>query len=137
MKITALYHLFTISANITEIQFPQEIFFLYITNFKPYCIEFTDSRTMKWTLVPSPIPVLSIILVYLYIIYVGGPKFMKDRRPYSLKGFMQCYNVFQVITNFLILYNVLVYGRPFTSMWKYCAFFDQISGENTEMVRKS
>ncbi|XP_067210194.1 very long chain fatty acid elongase AAEL008004-like isoform X1 [Linepithema humile] len=94
--------------------------------------EFTDLRTMRWALVPSPIPTLSIILVYLYIIYVSGPKFMKDRQPYSLKGFMQCYNVFQVIANFLIVFNIVVYGRPFTALWKYCDSFDQICGNNIE-----
>jgi len=93
---------------------------------------FTDARTIKWTLVPSPMPLIYISLVYLCIVYFAGPLFMKNRRPYSLKTFMQCYNIFQVIANFWIVFNIVTGGKPFASVWRYCESLDKICGRNTE-----
>ncbi|EZA51806.1 hypothetical protein DMN91_003402 [Ooceraea biroi] len=95
---------------------------------------FMDPRTIKWMLISSSIPITCIILVYLYVIYVAGPRFMKNRQPYSLKMFMQCYNIFQVITNFLLVFNMVTNGRPFTVVWRYCDSFDKICGDNSEKM---
>lgn len=94
-----------------------------------------DIRTIKWTLIPRPEPIISIVLVYLYIIYVAGPRFMKNRQPYSLKIFMQCYNVLQVVVNLWVMLNILMNGNPFAVLWKYCDSIDEMYGHNTEKVR--
>ncbi|XP_071641969.1 very long chain fatty acid elongase 1-like [Temnothorax longispinosus] len=93
---------------------------------------FTDARTMKWLLLSSPIPIIFISLAYLYVVYFTGPQFMKDRKPYSLKRFIQCYNLFQIVANFWIVFNIMTDGRPFTAVWRYCESLDQICGRNSE-----
>ncbi|XP_036143627.1 elongation of very long chain fatty acids protein 1 [Monomorium pharaonis] len=98
---------------------------------------FTDTRTIKWPFISSPIPIISISLVYIYVIYFAGPQFMKNRKPYSLKTFMQYYNLFQIIANFWLVFNVVTTGRPFVAIWKYCESFDKICGDNTEKQLKS
>ncbi|RLU23799.1 hypothetical protein DMN91_004007 [Ooceraea biroi] len=94
--------------------------------------EFMDPRTIKWILISSPMPVTCIVLVYLYIIYLAGPKFMKNRQPYSLKMFIQCYNVLQVILNFWLVFNGVRRGNPFKAVWRYYDSFDTVFGHNAE-----
>ncbi|KAL0120782.1 hypothetical protein PUN28_008459 [Cardiocondyla obscurior] len=80
----------------------------------------------------SPLYVIFISFAYWYTVYVFGPYFMKDRKPYSLKGFIQCYNIFQIVTNFWIVFNIVTNGGPFAAVWNYCEPFDQICGANSE-----
>ncbi|KAL6265318.1 hypothetical protein P5V15_002098 [Pogonomyrmex californicus] len=92
--------------------------------------QMADAQVMQWPLVPSSVPVISISIVYLYIIYFAGPRFMKDRKPYSLKTFIQCYNIFQVIANFWLVYNTVIFGKPFSAIWRFCDTFDEICGRD-------
>ncbi|XP_011865964.1 PREDICTED: elongation of very long chain fatty acids protein 4-like isoform X2 [Vollenhovia emeryi] len=86
----------------------------------------------KWLLFSSPTLVISTSLVYLYFVYFAGPQFMKNRKPYSLKQFIRCYNLFQIVANFLIVFNIMTKGRPFVALWKYCEPFDKICDRYTE-----
>jgi len=97
-------------------------------------IDFTDARTIKWPLISSAMPMIFISLIYLYVVYFAGPQFMKNKKPYSLKTFMQCYNIFQVITNFWLVFNIVTDGKPFAVVWRYCEPFDKIYGSNNEKV---
>ncbi|KAG5341193.1 ELOV1 protein, partial [Acromyrmex charruanus] len=80
-------------------------------------------------------PVFFISIVYLYIVYIAGPQFMKNRQPYSLKTFMQCYNLFQIISNAWITFNYMTYGRPFTVVWRFCGSLDEICGNYSEKIK--
>lgn len=55
-----------------------------------------DETVDSWFLMSSPLPVVSIVLVYLVFVLKIGPTFMKDRKPYDLKRIMVAYNAFQV-----------------------------------------
>ncbi|XP_036141247.1 elongation of very long chain fatty acids protein 4 [Monomorium pharaonis] len=92
---------------------------------------FTDPRTIKWTFISSPIPIISILLIYIYVVYFG-PQFMKNKKPYSLKTFIQCYNLFQIIANSWLMFNAVTNGRPFVAVWRYCDSFDDVCGDTTE-----
>lgn len=89
----------------------------------------------KWPLMSSPMPIISISLVYLYVIYIAAPNFMKNRPPYTLKTFIQCYNVFQVIVNSWLVYIAIMYGKPLAAVWRYCDTFDEIYGANSGKVQ--
>ncbi|XP_011155798.2 elongation of very long chain fatty acids protein 1 [Solenopsis invicta] len=93
---------------------------------------FTDVRTVKWLFVSSPMLIIFISLVYLFVVYFAGPRFMKNRQPYSCKAFMQGYNLFQIIGNFLLVFNFVTKGKPFAVVWMYCVPFDELCGSNTE-----
>nr|XP_050864808.1 elongation of very long chain fatty acids protein F-like isoform X2 [Vespula vulgaris] len=55
-----------------------------------------DPRVKDWVL-SNPSVVISILFSYLYFVLVCGPRFMKNRQPYSLKTFIRCYDIFQMI----------------------------------------
>lgn len=58
-----------------------------------YNIDTADYRTKDWFLVWSnPIYVWVITLLYLIITFLG-PRFMRNRQPYSLSGFLVVYNL--------------------------------------------
>ncbi|KAL2749771.1 elongation of very long chain fatty acids protein 1-like isoform X1 [Vespula maculifrons] len=60
-----------------------------------------------------------ILFSYLYFVLVCGPRFMKNRQPYSLKTFIRYYNVFQIVSNIFIVYK-LIKGGWFTKISIYC-----------------
>ncbi|XP_028048381.1 elongation of very long chain fatty acids protein 1 [Monomorium pharaonis] len=93
---------------------------------------FTDAQIIKWPFLSSPIPIIFISLVYIYIVYFIGPQFMRNRQPYSLKTFMQCYNFFQIIANSWLVFNIVTTGGSFDAIWRYCEPFDKLYANNTE-----
>ncbi|XP_076755738.1 very long chain fatty acid elongase AAEL008004-like [Xylocopa sonorina] len=83
--------------------------------------EVADPRTNDWFIVRSPVPVLLITFSYLYFVLRCGPRFMKDRTPYKLKGFIRCYNIFQIVTNAWIVYAILEAGW-YDDYFLYCVY---------------
>ncbi|CAH1114532.1 unnamed protein product, partial [Psylliodes chrysocephalus] len=71
---------------------------------------FTDPRVVKWTMMGSPVPTLSIIAVYLLLVLFILPAFMKNRKPYQITQIIKIYNIFQVATCVTIIYNTLNSG---------------------------
>lgn len=55
-----------------------------------------DETVDNWFLMSSPLPIASLIALYLVFVLKIGPTFMKDRKPYDLKKIMVIYNAFQV-----------------------------------------
>lgn len=51
-----------------------------------YWIEHGDPRNVNYPLMSGgPLPVLTIVLVYLLFVTKIGPKIMKNRKPFELK----------------------------------------------------
>ncbi|XP_066586980.1 very long chain fatty acid elongase 7-like [Prorops nasuta] len=79
-------------------------------SYQYYVTEMADPRTNDWMLVGSPIPLTIILFNYLYFVLVFGPKYMRHRKPYSLKNFMFFYNIFQIFVNAYFIYGVITSG---------------------------
>ncbi|KAL2740957.1 elongation of very long chain fatty acids protein 4-like [Vespula squamosa] len=79
---------------------------------------FSDPRAKDWVLF-NPWIVIFILFSYLYFVLVCGPRFMKNRQPYSLKTFIRYYNIFQILANSFIVYK-LIKGGWFTTISIYC-----------------
>ena len=63
-------------------------------------LDLTDlhfTRVENWLLMSSPRPVLGLCMLYVYIVWYGGPAFMKHRQPYDIKPLMIAYNLFQTL----------------------------------------
>lgn len=75
-----------------------------------YVYELADERTKDWFLSGSPMYFTLISCAYLYFIYGCGPRYMKDKQPYSLRGFIRFYNVFQIVSNAMLVYHILENG---------------------------
>lgn len=50
-----------------------------------------------WFLMSSPLPVLSILVVYLYFVIKLGPQLMRNRQAFELKRILVVYNLYQVL----------------------------------------
>ncbi|XP_031839532.2 very long chain fatty acid elongase AAEL008004-like [Nomia melanderi] len=69
-----------------------------------YITEVADRRTNIHPLISSPVPILLISAAYLYYVLDYGPRYMKNKQPYSLKTFIFWYNVFQICINLYMIY---------------------------------
>lgn len=80
-----------------------------------------DQRVKSWPMVDTcAIPIF--LLIYVIFLYVV-PKYMENRPAYSLKTFIRCYNLFQIIINGIVVYmffdagwleDIFFYCVPFT-----------------------
>lgn len=80
-----------------------------ISSYYQMFLDAGDPRVKEWPLVKSPLPTLAICLSYAFAVKVLGPKLMKDRQPYNLRGAMIVYNFLMVIlSSFIFLYAGVV-----------------------------
>lgn len=71
---------------------------------------FSDPRVVDLPLISSSYQVPLIIFAYLYFVLDCGPRFMKNRPPYSLKTFIKLYNIVQILANVWLIYDVIDAG---------------------------
>ncbi|KAL1431279.1 hypothetical protein MTO96_014304 [Rhipicephalus appendiculatus] len=65
---------------------------------EPFLIR--DPRTMDWPLAGNKQFLIALFVAYVYIVKVGGPWFMKDRKPYDgIKPLIVLYNAAMVLLN--------------------------------------
>ncbi|OQR70055.1 elongation of very long chain fatty acids protein 7-like [Tropilaelaps mercedesae] len=57
-----------------------------------------DPRLRTW-ISAQPLSLASIVGAYLYVVYIWGPRFMRDRKPYQLTGVTRAYNLFQIFAS--------------------------------------
>ncbi|KAA0196123.1 hypothetical protein HAZT_HAZT003532 [Hyalella azteca] len=65
-----------------------------------------DTRMDGWFMMESPLPTTVVCLVYVWLVKVAGPRFMKDRQPYQLKNLIIVYNFLQVLFSMFIFYEM-------------------------------
>ncbi|KAJ8984838.1 hypothetical protein NQ317_013039 [Molorchus minor] len=56
-----------------------------------------DPTVDSWPLMQSPVPVICILIVYLYFVLKLGPDMMEKRPPMKLNNVLIAYNAYQVI----------------------------------------
>lgn len=71
---------------------------------KTYCSP--DPRTADWPLVGSLVPVVIIIVSYLYFVTKCGPDYMRERKPYDLKKLITVYNIGQIAACIFVMVEV-------------------------------
>lgn len=70
--------------------------------------EFRDRRVDGWFLMSSPMPTIALCVIYVYLVKVWGPNFMKNREPINCQTFMLIYNAFQVLLSmYIVAHGVL------------------------------
>lgn len=70
----------------------------------------SDPRTTDWPLMQSPVPTILMVVSYLYVVIILGPRIMRDRKPFKLKEVLIVYNGFQVLFSLFMLYEHLMSG---------------------------
>ena len=68
-----------------------------------------DKRVDGYFMMDSIWPTLAIVALYVYIVKIWGPNFMKDRKPYNINTFLIFYNAFQVIVSAYLFIQVCTY----------------------------
>ncbi|KAH9381020.1 hypothetical protein HPB48_008234 [Haemaphysalis longicornis] len=58
-----------------------------------------DRRLDSWTTITKGSFVFPLLIGYIYVAKVGGPRWMKGRNPYDLKRAILAYNVFVVLAS--------------------------------------
>lgn len=66
----------------------------------------SDPRLENYPFMGSPLPLLYVLIGYLWFVTRGGTQYMKHRKPFQLNKIMMIYNIFQVIANFVVGANV-------------------------------
>ncbi|KAH7986310.1 hypothetical protein HPB52_025065 [Rhipicephalus sanguineus] len=78
-----------------------------------------DPRTTQWYFSGNKQLITLLLVAYIYIVKVGGPRFMKNRKPYDgIKPLITFYNAFMVATAFAVIngaVHVVMYTYYFLS----------------------
>lgn len=78
-----------------------------LMDFYSWAETIADKRVANWFLIPSPIPTLCTVAIYLSIICFIGPRFMKNRKPYDFGLFLSAYNFALVGLNYYIMKELI------------------------------
>jgi len=78
----------------------------FISDILTALFRFTDPRVTDWFLLGSPLYPLGLITLYLYVVKVAGPRYMKNRPAYQLSGIIALYNVIQIVLNAILFAKV-------------------------------
>lgn len=68
--------------------------------------ELRDKRVDGWFMMDSFWPTFGLAVLYVFIVKVWGPRFMKDRPAYNIDTFLIYYNASQVILSAYIFIQV-------------------------------
>ena len=63
-------------------------------------------------------PTSVLVLLYVYIVSIWGPNFMKDRKPYNISTFLVWYNAFQVLLSSYLFIQVCLISFCFFNPFK-------------------
>jgi len=55
-----------------------------------------DPRVRDWMFMGGPVPLVTIVITYLYFCKSAGQRLMKDRQPFDLKYALIAYNAIMV-----------------------------------------
>ena len=80
-----------------------------------------DPRLIGWPLVDSPVPMLTLLSLYLLFVLVG-PQVMKHRQPLNVKVPMMIYNFCMVVFSYYMFHEVWsmsCYTRIISFKFKY------------------
>ncbi|KAK9738401.1 GNS1/SUR4 family [Popillia japonica] len=74
-----------------------------------------DPMVDSWYLMRSPLPMIGLIIAYLYFVLDLGPRLMRNREPFELKKVLVLYNGYQV------LFSLWLCGQAFIidDVWAY------------------
>nr|CAI5855023.1 unnamed protein product [Callosobruchus analis] len=71
--------------------------------------------------VESRVPVVTILITYLYFVLKLGPKLMEKREPYNLQSVLVAYNAYQVLFSLWLCSQALKVQKPMQLLSHTCA----------------
>lgn len=88
---------------------------------------FLDPRFETLPLIGSPIPVLTLVTLYLMFVNGRGQKWMEQRKPFELRKAIQVYNVFQMVANAAVCYMARTDSSNEMTLWTNAMFINRPS----------
>lgn len=80
-------------------------------------LPFTDSRVRGWLLLDNYIPTFAFTVMYLLIVWMG-PRYMKNRQPYSCRALLVPYNLCLTLLSLYMFYEVGLSYRKYVFIWR-------------------
>ena len=80
--------------------------FCMITSYLLSLKIYQDPRVEDWPFMGSPLPTLELCLIYILIVKILGPAFMRDRPAFKLRRTLLIYNFAQIVLSCYIFYQV-------------------------------
>ena len=65
-----------------------------------------DKRMDEYPLMGNPLHTAVICCIYVYLIAIAGPKYMKDRKPMNIRSFLIVYNASMVVLSLYMFVQV-------------------------------
>lgn len=81
----------------------------------------------------SPVPTLLLCLAYYYLVVVAGPRFMANRPAFELRRVLMAYNIFQILFNGWMFYEIGMSGW-FTGQYNF--FCQPVDYSETEVAMR-
>lgn len=81
-----------------------------VDGYQRFMAENGDPRTSQWLLMSSPVPLLTILSVYLWVCTKVGPKLMEKREPFKLTNILIIYNFLQTVGSAWLFWEGLTAG---------------------------
>lgn len=72
-----------------------------------------------------------VFAIYMWWVFIGGPKFMKHRMPFNVTNLLRWYNVFQVVICSTFVTRCYFLGFDFRHLWR-CESFDFLTPEQVK-----
>ncbi|XP_050039082.1 very long chain fatty acid elongase 7-like [Dermacentor andersoni] len=79
-----------------------------------------DPRTKNWITLQNPMYIAALLGTYLYVAKSFGPRYMKNKQPYSVKRTVMAYNLFQVLANVYFLWRIFYHSFWAAGYSAYC-----------------
>ncbi|XP_055714737.1 elongation of very long chain fatty acids protein 7-like [Phlebotomus papatasi] len=78
-----------------------------------------DPEIDNWLFMKSPLPVLGIILIYLYFVLKLGPQIMASRKAFHMKKLLVFYNFYQVIFSTWLCFQAVQVDNTAMEIFKF------------------
>ncbi|XP_057377789.1 elongation of very long chain fatty acids protein 7-like [Daphnia carinata] len=85
----------------------------FVDGYNDLMINRRDPRVDGWLFMGSPFPTLIMCSCYIYFVKSLGPRLMRDRKPFELRGAIIVYNIIQVLASIYLVYKGLVHAWLF------------------------
>lgn len=103
-------------------------------NYYEYILSLRDPRTVGWPLVVDPKFMLPLLAGYLYVVKIGGPRWMKDRKPFQVKPAIMAYNLFMVVASSYFFWQFLKHSFIYGGYSLLCQGVSYATDEHTMAI---
>ncbi|KAB0795324.1 hypothetical protein PPYR_12163 [Photinus pyralis] len=111
------------------------LMYMVVENYNEVLQSKKDPVVDTWLFMQSPLPVVTILVSYLYFVLKLGPQLMKKRRPFNISNVLVVYNAYQVIFSAWLCMQPFLVENAFQMIFKTCGTFAPRSSYTIALAR--